>query len=298
MDDLGKLLLFRDVVEQGGFSKAAVHRRLTHSTVSKHLKSLEADLGVVLLQRTSRSMTLTEEGRLVYDYSRRVGSHITELMERLDESRGEVRGELKVNAHVHVGRHLVQPAVERFLSEHPQARVELVLDDGQLQFTRSGLDLAVRVGLDVEGSLTAVKLITNEVCLAAAPGFLDRHGRPQHPSELTRYPAVAYASQSAEITTWTYLEGEAYKTVEIHPIYRVNEGNALLDAVRAGIGIGYLSTFAAQDDLRGGRLERVLLGFDLPPYEPVYVIKARSSYAAPKLEAFEGHLRAVARQLQ
>ena len=297
MDNLGKLLLFRDIVDQGGFSRAAGHRSLSHSTVSKHMKSLEAELGVVLLQRTSRSMALTDEGRLVYDYSRRVGGDIGELLERLEESRGEVRGRLKISSLVHVGRHIVQPAITAYLAQYSRTRVDLTLDDGPLRFTRDGFDLAVRVGRDVEGSLSARKLVDNNVCLAASPSFVEKHGLPTSPSELPRFPAVAYASKAVEITVWTYVEEGVYKTVEVHPVYRVNEGNALLDAVRAGVGIGYLSTFAAREDLVAGTICRVLPELELPPYDPVYMIQARSEYRSPRLEAFRRHLRTVAKSI-
>lgn len=291
MDNLGKLLLFRDVVDAGGFSHAAARRKLSHSTVSKHIKSLEAELGVSLLNRTSRSMSLTEAGSLVLGYSRRVGSSVEELRERLDELRGEVVGELRINSLVHVGRCLVQPAIASYVREFPRSRVQLFLDDGPLHFNREGYDLALRVGLHAEGSLTASKLVDNRVCIVAAPALIERWGAPSHPSELAELPAVVYHSPQFDISAWTYVEAGEFRTVEVQPVCEVNEGNALLELVLAGLGVGYLSAFAVEDCIRRGELVRLLPEVELPPFEPVFMIHAATEHPSLKLRAFKRHLR-------
>ncbi|MEM9731453.1 MAG: LysR family transcriptional regulator [Myxococcota bacterium] len=297
MDQIGKILLFRDVIVQGGFSHAARLRGLSHSTVSKQVKALEAELGATLLHRTSRTMSLTDEGRLALDCSRRMGAHIDELLERLEEMRGDVRGEIKVSALVHVGKHVVEPAVATYLREHPGARVSLTLDDEPLHFTRDGLDLAVRVGRHAEGSLIARKLLDNDVCLAAAPSFVKRHGLPKHPTDLAEWPTVAYASGAVDISVWTYVENGEFRTVNVSPVYRTNDGNALREAVCAGLGIGYLSTFSVRDEFASGRLTRVLPDLELPAYEPVYMIYAASEFVSPRLNAFVRCLEDAARSL-
>ena len=170
MDDVGKLVLFRDVVELASFSEAARRRGLTHSTVSKHVRSLEAELGARLLHRTSRTMRLTEEGRLALEASRSVGRSLARLSQQLEDLRGEVRGDIRVQALVHLGQAVVEPAIARVLRRHPQVSVSLVLHDGPLHFHREGFDLAVRVGMDVEGTLTARRLMPNPVGLFASPG--------------------------------------------------------------------------------------------------------------------------------
>lgn len=297
MDDLGKLLLFRDVVELGGFTAAARKWHLSHSTVSKHIKTLERELQTQLLERTSRTRKLTASGRIVHDHSRRLGGTLDEMTQRLDELRGEVTGELRIGSLVHVARHLLQPALARFVAEHPRVRIQLVLEDGPLAFYRNELDAALHVGLPTEGTLIATKLIENEVCLAATPELLERAGPLEHPSELAHYPTVAYRSDEVEITTWAYREGEEEHTVQVDPVLRTGDGNSLLDAVRAGIGVGYLSAFSAQDDLERGTLVRVLPSFALPAYAPVYLLTAPSEYPSPKVLALKQALVATAREL-
>lgn len=297
MDSLGRLLLFRDVVEAGGFSHAAARRGLSHSTVSKHIKSLEEELGVRLLNRTSRSMSLTEAGSVVLTYSRRVGASVAELQGRLEDLRGEVVGELRVNSIVHVGRHIVQPAIARYLAANPRARVRLVLDDGPLHFSRDGYDLAVRIGLHAEGSLTARKLADNEVCLAASPDFVARWGAPTHPAQLQQLPTIGYQSREFDITTWTYTEAGAFQTVEIDPVCTVNDGNALLEMVLAGVGVGYLSRFSARAHLERGALVRLLPDYPLPPFAPLFMVYAAAPRPPRRLLAFQEHLAAVAAEV-
>lgn len=297
MNELAKLLLFRDVVDAGGFSHAAARRGLSHSTVSKHIKSLEESVGLLLLNRTSRTMSLTEAGLIALRYSRRLSDSLEELHDRLDEVRGSVAGELRVSSVVHVGRHLVQPAVARFVEEFPSAVVHLTLSDGPLEFNRDGLDLAVRVGLHAEGSLTASKLLDNEVCVVAAPSLLTRVNAPVHPSELSALPTLGYASPQFDIRSWAYRDGDAIRTVEVDPICRVNEGNALLDLALAGVGFAYVSTFAAHQDIQRGMLVRVLEDYTFPSFDSVYAIAASTPQPPLKLRAFKRHLRDVANEL-
>jgi len=287
MDDIGKLVLFHDVVELGGFTAAARKWDLNHSTVSKHVKTLEQQLQVQLLQRTSRTMQLTAAGQVVFEHSRRIGGTFDEMVRRLEAARGQISGELRIGSLMHVGQHLVQPAVATFVARHPNVQITLLLQDEPLAFYRNSLDLALHVGLPTEGTLIAKKLLANEVCLAASPELLERAGPIAHPSELANYPTVAYASPEVEITTWAYTENGAEHTVTVRPVLRTTDGNSLLEAVRQGLGVGYLSAFAARADLRSGRLVRVLPDFELPAYAPVYLLTAPSEFASPRLEAFK-----------
>lgn len=287
MDDIGRLVLFQDVVELGGFTAAAAKWGLNHSTVSKHVKTLERELRVQLMERTSRTMRLTPHGQIVLEHSRRIGTTFEEMNQRLEESKGQVTGELRVGSLLHVGRHIVQPTISRFLAEHPHVQITLMLQDEPLAFYRNALDIALSVGLPTEGTLISRKLVDNEVCLAASPGLLEKAGPLSHPEQLAQFPTVAYASTADEIMTWSYREGKETRSVTVHPVLRTTDGNSLLDAVRSGIGVGYLSSFAARADLDSGRLVQVLPEFELPAYEPVYVLYAPTEFPSPRIEAFK-----------
>lgn len=296
MDDVGKLVLFHEVVDLGSFSAAAARRGLGHSTVSKHVRSLESDLGVRLLHRTSRSMALTPEGAVVAETSRQVGRLVGDLQERLAAMEGEVRGRLRVQALVHVGRHLVEPALARLLAAHPGLQVELVLDDGPLRFTEGGFDAAVRVGLDAEASLSARKLCDNDVCVVASPALAASLPDLTHPRDLAHCPTVAYQAGNLAITRWRYREGAEVHAVSVPPRLRASDGNALLRAVLAGVGVGYLSRFAAAQALADGRLVALLPEHRFPAYDPVYVLVApgpRPARVAALIAALEAEVQGL-----
>ncbi|MEM9064990.1 MAG: LysR family transcriptional regulator [Planctomycetota bacterium] len=297
MDDLRKLVLFRDVVSLGGFTAAARKWGLSHSTVSKHIKTLEQELGARLLERTSRTMRLTAAGEIAFEHSDQIGATYRDMRQRLDTSAAEVTGELRIGSLLHLGRDLLQPAVTSFLRAYPSARITTLLADDPLAFYRNELDLALTVGLPTEGTLIATRLLENRVCLAATPELLEQAGPLQHPDELARYPTVAYTNELARITSWVYTEDGQPRTVTVRPVLSTTDGNALLDAVRSGLGVGYLSAFSAWADLRSGRLVRVLPEFELPPYQPVYLLRAPSEYVPARIEAFREQLESVAREL-
>lgn len=163
-----------------------------------------------------------------------------------------------------------------------------------LHFHLDGYDLAVRVGLDVEGSLAASKLVENDVCVVAAPSLVERLGQPSHPSALSQFPVVGYQSAQYNINAWTYVDGEEYRTVEVHPICRVNDGNALLELVIAGLGVGYVSRFAAREAIRRGELVELFDAFAFPAFEPVFMVHASTEHIPMRLKAFKSHLRQVA----
>lgn len=297
MDLVGRLLLFRSIVDRGSLSAAARQWGLNHSTVSRHLKNLEAELQTLLLVRTSRTLSLTEEGRIAYEQITKIGDRVDELTRLLEERRAQVGGELKLTCLIHLFPLFVQPALRKFQAKYPHVRVSLVLNDGPLSFQQGGFDLALRVGLPSELSLTAQKLADNPVCLAATRGLLRKHGPLKHPRDLAHYPTVAYAGAEVDIVSWRYIDEGRVQSVRVQPCASVNEGNSLLALVRDGVGVGYLSRLSAQEDLRRGKLLEVLPEFELPTYDPIYLITRQSELVAPRIAAFRNELLSVGQAL-
>lgn len=293
MEEVDRLLLFRDVVETGGFARAAERRRIAHSTVSRQIRALEASLGVPLMTRTTRSKQLTPAGEVVVRHAKRMGAQLDELRAELEQLERLVGGELRVQSLVHVGAALVLPAVDRFAKRHPEVEVQLVLDDAPLEFSKAGLDVALTVGLPTSDQLVARRLCDNEVCLVATPGLVAAHGVPRHPTDLLSWPAVAYRSGKVQIASWPYVDGDQVRTLDVRPRLTVNDGVSLLDAVRRGHGVGYLSRFSLVDDLREGRLVELLPKVALPAYEPVYVVRSDRRLVSARVLAFEGCLEEV-----
>lgn len=291
--DLDRLLVFRDVVECGGFAQAAQRRGTGHSTISRQVKELESSLGVPLMTRTTRSKQLTAAGEVVLAYGRRIGEQFDQMRHELERLEQVVGGELRVHALTHVGDAIVMPAVAAFAEQHPDVELKLQFDDAPLEFHRHGLDLAVTVGLPAAERLVVRKLCDNDVCLVASAALVGERGLPESPSELLEWPTVAYASGDISVTSWNYELDGVTRALVVQPDLTVNGGVALLDAVRRGLGVGYLSWFSVADDLRSGALVRLLPDVRLPAYAPVYTAKADLDLVSARVEAFERCLHAA-----
>ena len=139
-----------------------------------------------------------------------------------------------------------------------------------------------------------VVVVDNQVALVASPELLERRGAPTTPADLANYPTVAYARADLEVVHWSYLDGGERRSVTVDPVLRVTDGNALLDAARAGVGVAYVTRLTAVDDLAAGRLVRVLPEVELPSYAPIHVLRAPTEYVSPKIEAFLACLEAQA----
>ncbi|MEN0067541.1 MAG: LysR family transcriptional regulator [Myxococcota bacterium] len=293
MDRVDRLLLFRDVVEKGGFTQAARHRGVAHSTVSRALRELEESLGMPLMTRTTRAASLTEAGEVVLAAARDIGQRSAEMVHALERLETLEGGELRVHALTHVGHALVFAAVQRFSEAHPTVMVRLTLSDGPLHFHRDGLDVALTVGLPAAEQLVVRRLCDNDVRLVAAPSVVAKFGPASAPEDLLHWPVVAYQSEEVTLTRWPYVGPEGIRTVEVRPSLLVSDGVALLEAVRRGAGVGYLSWFSVIEDLRSGRLVEVLPHVELPTYQPVYVVRADLRLVSARVEAFERALREV-----
>ncbi|MFN3200509.1 MAG: LysR substrate-binding domain-containing protein [Bradymonadia bacterium] len=302
MDDIEHLLAFRDVVECGGFARAARRRGTAHSTISRQVRELEARLGVPLMTRTTRSRHLTAAGELVFRHSKAIGDQLSEMLNALEQTEQNIEGVLRVSALVHVGAALVMPAVERFTAAHERVEVQLEFHDGPLEFHKRGLDLALTVGLPQSSQLVVKKLCDNPVVLVAAPSLVRRAeaalGALQHPSGLHDWPLVAYRNGEVQVVEWPYVDGDEIRTLTVKPGVTVSDGVSLLDAVRRGVGVGYLSRFSVIDALSSGALVQLLPEVALPDYAPVYVARADLGVVSPRVRAFEACLAEVAASLE
>jgi len=293
-DDLERILTFLDVVESGGFAKAAARRGVSHSTVSRHVQELEERLGVPLMTRTTRTKHLTSAGEIVVRGARDLRDRCAELAHELERTENIQGGTLRISALVHIGHALVMPAIEAFCAEHPDVEVDLRFHDGPLDFHEEGLDMALTVGPPTSSRLVVKKLCDNPVCIIASRELAAKRPAPEHPRDVLEWPAVAYRSGGLSVTEWPYEEDGALHALEIRPSIFVNDGVSLADAVRRGMGIGYVSRFSVIEELDAGALVDLLPEWHLPAYAPIYMVKADLSLVSARVEAMERHLRAVA----
>ncbi len=284
MDRLREMEVFVAVAESGGFAKAARALQLSPPAITRAVAGLEARLGVRLLNRTTRSLSLTEPGRRFLASARRLLGEL-EAAER--DAAGEAaqpRGHLSVTASATFGRAALTPVVLAFLAAHPQVRVSALLVDRVVNLVEEGLDLAVRIGPLPDSSLIARRLGAVRRLLVASPGYLAAHGRPDTPADLARHSLIGFTGLMPN-QRWHYQAASRPQQVAVVPRFEVNDALAALAAAEQGQGITLGLSYMLAEPIRAGRLVPVLEPFAPPPV-PVHLVYPQSGLVAPKLRAF------------
>lgn len=275
MDRLDTLQSFIAVVETGSFSEAAERLDVGKSVVSRRVSALENRLGVQLLQRTTRRLSLTEAGREFYPRAARLLAELEEAEQSVTEGQETLRGRLRLAAPLSFGLQHLGPALNAFMAEHPELVLDLDLNDREVNLIEEGVDLAVRIGRLDDSTLVAVPLAPVRILLCASPDYLARHGTPQHPRELTGHTGLAYANLP-ESQQWRFrgASGEEF-SVRVPTRLRADNGDVLLDAAIAGLGIVASPTFIAHAALRRGELVPLMPGYRLPETTAYIVYPSR-----------------------
>ena len=262
MDNLDAIRIFVSVATLGSFTEAARRMRLSPSVVTRSVAQIEDRLGIMLLNRTTRSVQLTERGQIYLEDCKRILEDF-EMAER--RARGEdakPRGTLRVTAPVLFGRLYVLPIVHALLQEYSELAVHLTLSDRNVNLFEEGVDVAVCVGELADSSLIALKLGLATPVLVASPDYLKKHAAPASPAELSSHDIILFEGIVAT-NEWTF--GADKKTVRVEPRLIVNGADAAILAAEAGVGIARTLAYQVWDPVRAGRLELVLQDFAPPP---------------------------------
>ena len=280
---LDTLRLFVRLVERGSFSAAARDLRVQQSTASKWVAELEEELGLSLVERTTRAIRVTDAGR-------RLAQGAIEILSAADALQAELTGTAdrepmgRISAPVVFGRMFVAPRLAKFLARHPKIEAELVFGDRYVNLVEEGFDLAIRVGVPTDTSARGRKLTGSERCLVAAPRYLEAHGIPQTPKELERHTCLLHGELGAR-TTWRFRRGRENDTpVAVTGRVSTNNSEVALEMARRGLGIALLADWLVKRDLTSGKLVRLLEDFQAPP-APVFVLTPPGRYVAPPVRA-------------
>ncbi len=261
MIDLNALALFISVAEKGSFTAAGREAGVPKATVSRHVSKLERDLNATLLHRSTRAVSLTDSGRQLYE---RASAALFETRGALAEIRGRQArtvGTVRISATAAFGQKVVAPILCELLRMEPDLRIDLQLIDSRVDVIQSGTEIAIRMGQLTDSELKSRKLCMVRRLLCAAPKYLAESGFPDEAGDLARHECIV---TSAHLNRWSFADGK-----EIIVRWRFSAGNALLarEAALGGRGIAVLPLFAVADDLRSGRLVRVLPNDPLPAAE-------------------------------
>ena len=264
LPDLEALAIFARVAELHSFSRAAAELGLSKATVSKAVARLEKKLGARLFHRTSRQLTLTDTGE-------HLAVRAAALLAEAETAESEAmslatapRGKVRLAAPMSFGVLFVAPLLPELFRLHPELTLDLHLSDAQIDLIGEGFDAALRIGQLADTSLLARRLCDMPLHLVGAPAYLKAHGRPKHPLELSQHLAISYSYQLTQ-DIWRFHKSSG-ETAAVRPSgpLRVNNGEAMLPSLVAGVGIGVLPDFIVKDALADGRLERLLPGWSLP----------------------------------
>ncbi|MEH6358613.1 MAG: LysR family transcriptional regulator [Pseudomonadales bacterium] len=286
MEGFGAIPVFVAVVEKGGFSAAARSLEISKSAVSKRINQLEAQLGVRLLHRTTRKLSLTEAGERYFEHAAQALASARQGEDAVTELQGEPQGKLKISSPMSFGRLHVAPLIPKFLKRYPKIEIDLVMDDHKVDLVAMGVDIAIRSGSGnlPDSALVARKLAPLRQALCASPDYIEQYGLPERPAELTAHNCVLY-SYSSDVNEWTLNKKDETETVLVSGNYRVNNSEALLEALREGLGIGRLPTFIAGPDLKSGRLVKLFESYQIPDHTFFAVFPARE-YLPAKVRVF------------
>lgn len=286
---LDDLLIFAAVAEAGGFSAGARRIGISKSQASAAVARLERRLGLRLLQRTTRRVSLTEAGKAALPHAQAASAAAMDAEQAAVSLRAAPRGVLRVNAPMSFGLLHVAPALGVFAAAYPEIQVDLVLDDRRLDLVEGGFDLAVRIGELPDSSLVASPVGRNRNVLVASPAYLETAGRPEAPGDLARHAALVY-SLSATGRAWELSREGRRETVAVSGPLVANSSLALREAALQGLGIARMPWFVVGQDLAAGRLERVLETWDMP-WQGIHVLVSARAHQPPKVQVFTRFLR-------
>ncbi|NYE60676.1 DNA-binding transcriptional LysR family regulator [Duganella sp. 1224] len=272
------------VVEAGSFSGAARLLNVGQPSVSKVVAQLEADLGVQLLLRSNRGLTPTESGLAYYRGARRALDAAAEADNSARGASAGMDGKLVVSAPVTFARLHVMPHLQRFLDQHPQLSLDVVLDDRNIDLLEGGVDVALRLGALSDSAMTARRIGRSPRAVLATPAYLQRHGTPAHPSDLGRHRAIVY-NRAGSGTACLFQCGEMQEEVALNGRLRVSAAEGVRSAVLAHMGIAVASEWMFGPELASGEVQRVLPGWTLPAMD-LWAVFPSGRKASAKARAF------------
>jgi DNA-binding transcriptional LysR family regulator len=283
LPDLEAWAIFACVVEHRSFSAAADAIGVSKATVSKAIARLEAHLGVSLFHRTSRRLTLTESGKTLAEHAQRILADAQCAEEAAHDTTTIPAGLIRVAAPMTFGMTYLAPAIAEFLTANPAIQIDLHLSDARVDIVADGFDIALRIADLPDSSLRARRLCGIAVHCIASPAYLDAHGRPSHPAQLADHACLGYTNAPGGVWRFAGPGGEEAAVRPTGPLM-TNSGDAMLPALRAGLGIARLPDFIVGDDLASGTLEAILADW-APPAIALHLLTPPSSLRPARVEA-------------
>jgi len=257
MLDLQQLSSFLAVVRAGSFVGAADAMALSKAAVSRHVADLEAQLGVRLLHRTTRRLSLTDDGQRFHDQAVELVAALQELEAQTAATGGEAAGLLRINAPVTFGNLHLAPLWPRFIAAHPKVSLDITLNDRVVDLVDEGYDVAIRISRLADSQIVSRRLATTRIVLCASPGYLEKHGTPTHPRDLAEHQVFAYSYWSGG-DDWRFTGPDGEVGVRVKPRIHTNSGDTCRAAALEDQGVVLQPDFLVGADIKRGTLVRLM----------------------------------------
>lgn len=290
MNSVSELAFFTQLIRLGSLAATARELNLTPPAVSKRLAQLEQRLGVRLLNRTTRSISLTAEGELYLNSAQRILGEIEEMERQVSSSRAKPKGLLRVNAPLGFGRTHVCPAISSFVRLYPEVDVQLHLTDRPINLPDDAIDVAIRFGDLPDSRLIARKIAANRRRLCAAPSYLEAFGNPESPKDLMQHNCIVLRQNDAAFGIWRLSRGKQSESVKVRGNLSTNDGEVALNWALEGHGILMRAEWNLASHLSSGRLVEVLSDYETPPAD-IYAVYLERLNLSAKVSFFIEHLR-------
>ncbi|MBU1176658.1 MAG: LysR family transcriptional regulator [Alphaproteobacteria bacterium] len=286
--DLARLRAFVQVFEAGGFSAAAREHGRSKALLSKYVTDLEDELGVRLMNRTTRTLSLTEAGEAYYREIGQILMQLDDLDAAITHQTAEPRGLLRVSAPRNLGESTLSQALFAFLADNPDVSIDLRLEDRFVDLVDEGIDVALRISSLPDSTLIARRIADIHVSVCAAPALIARLGAPDHPAALRGLPAIIDTNLSNH-SNWRFVDAGKPLTVPVSGRVKVNSPAAGAAAAAAGLGFAVVPDYVAEPFIAAGSLARVLVGH-MPPPPGLHAVYAHRRHLAGKVRALIDHL--------
>ncbi|MEQ9489178.1 MAG: LysR family transcriptional regulator [Alphaproteobacteria bacterium] len=283
MDAVGEMVVFARVVDDGGFSAAARQLNLSPSAVSKQITRLEDRLGVRLLTRTTRRLSVTEEGDAYYHRVKRILADIDEAEQAVSASKAVPRGNLRLTVSNAYGQERLIPILPKFLAQYPEITVEVIMTDAVVDLVEQGVDLAIRQGRLANSAMVARKLCDARRLVVGTPSYFEKFGIPREPADLAKHNCLAFAGNPG-LNDWRFVMPDGREqTIRTSGNFLANNGQAVYKMTLAGLGLARLSDFLVTNDVAEGRLVPVLTDYLDEEITPIHVVYPDPRHLSPKV---------------
>jgi len=274
LDKFSAIQIFVRVVDSGSFTAAAEQLGISRAMASKLVQGLEDSLGIRLLNRTTRRLSLTGPGQSYYQRTSEILAQLAEAESEAAQAQNEPRGRLRISAPTSFGVRHLAATLGDYQRRFRQVEIDLNLSDRMVDLVDEGFDLAIRISILRDSSLIARRLAPCRIVVVASPAYLVEHGTPQHPNDLQQHNCLVY-TLSTRGTEWTFLRGEETQALRLSGALSANNGDFIAAAAVAGVGVAVLPSFIVADDLRAGRVVPLLCEWRSPSIA-VYAVYAQT----------------------